>query len=70
MKDTTQRYRGFDIAKLPRSVAQADGRPYVVMTWMGEKLSKHSCLRDAKAEIDRLLKGSDVTDASEYGCPI
>ena len=70
MKDATQRYRGFDITKLPRSMSQIDGLPYVVMTWRGEKWSKHSCLRDAKAEIDRLLKGSDVTDASEYGCPI
>jgi hypothetical protein len=70
MKDATQRYRGFDIAKVPCSMAQIDGRTYVVMTWRGQKLSKHSCLRDAKAEIDRLLKGSEVTDASEHGCPI
>lgn len=70
MSKNTQRYRRFDIVKLPRSMSQIDGRPYVVQTWDGRSLSKHSCLRDAKAEIDRILKGSNHTDASEYGCTV
>jgi hypothetical protein len=70
MSKSTQRYRGFDIVRLPRSVTYLDGRPYVVQTWDGRKLSKHSCLNDAKAEIDRIMIGSNRTDASQYGCPI
>jgi hypothetical protein len=70
MSKNTERYRGFDIVKLPRSVTHIDGRPFVVQTWDGRKLSKHSCLKDAKAEIDRIMQGSNRTDASEYGCPI
>ena len=70
MNKNTQRYRGFDIVKLPRSVTHIDGRPYLVQTWDGRKLSKHSCLKDAKSDIDRIMQGSDRTDASKYGCSI
>lgn len=70
MKNEPQRYRGFDIAKLSRRRIGAFGDTYIVLTWRGEKLSAHSSMREAKAEIDRILKGNDVTDASEYGCPI
>ncbi|NBW20744.1 MAG: hypothetical protein EBR82_73545 [Caulobacteraceae bacterium] len=69
MTKNTQRYRNHDIVRLPRSMTHLDGRPYVVRTWDGRKLSKHTCLRDAKAEIDRIMKGSDRTDGSEYGFP-
>jgi hypothetical protein len=70
MGTNTQRYRRLDIVKLPRSMTHIDGRPYVVQTLDGRRLSKHSCLADAKAEIDRIMQGSDRTDASKYGCPI
>ena len=63
MKSQPERYRGFDIVKL-------FGETFVVLTWRGEKLSSHSSLPEAKAEIDRLLLGPNRTDASGYGCPI
>jgi hypothetical protein len=70
MKSQPQRYRGFDIAKMPRRRIGAFGDTYIVLTWRGEKLSAHSSLREAKAEVDRLLVGSNRTDASGHGCPI
>jgi hypothetical protein len=70
MKNDPHRYRGFDVCKLRRRRIGAFGDTYIVLTWRGEKLSAHSSMRDAKAEIDRILKGNDVADASQYGCPI
>ena len=70
MTKATHDYRGFQIVKLPRRRIGAFGDTYVVLTKLGKKWSAHSSLREAKAEIDRLLVGGNVTDASQYGCPV
>jgi hypothetical protein len=63
MSTNTQRYRRLDIVKLPRSMTHIDGRPYVVQTLDGRRLSKHSCLADAKAEIDRIKDAGKLSRA-------
>ena len=53
------RYRKFYI--------ECNGKVFVVKTWDGRVLSSFDSLVAAKAEIDRILKGSNHTDAAAYG---
>jgi hypothetical protein len=56
------RYRRFDIA--------CNGGKFVVKTWRGEVLASCDSLVAARAEIDRIMKGSNHTDAAAYGSPV
>jgi hypothetical protein len=67
MNKNTQEYRGYEIVKLPRRRVGAFGDTYVVLNKSGRKVAAHSSLRDAKAQVDRIL---EPTDASKCGCPV
>jgi hypothetical protein len=67
MSKVTHNHRGYEISKLTRRRIGAFGDTYVVLTKRGEKWSTHSSLREAKAEIDRLLTAGERTNLSEYG---
>jgi len=67
MKSNTQKYRGYEIFKIANKRATNVGDAYVVFDKTGSRVESHGSLRDAKAQIDRLI---DPVDASLYGCPI
>jgi hypothetical protein len=62
MSSNTVKYRNFFVIRLPRR--------WVVKNGFHSKVGDFESLEAAKAYIDRLMKGGDRTDASDYGCPI
>lgn len=67
MKSNPQEYRGYEIYKITNKRATNVGNTYTVFDKTGSRVESHDSLRDAKAQIDRLI---DPVDASFYGCPI